>query len=126
MTENRTIHLIDIPIGGKGGFVWNQLHAEREDICDALIKRAGSTAQAHQRQELLQTRLRTIDDALDRLMSGSYGICSKCGGVIEETILDRDPAGALCRDCLGRESVALQNHLTLCQESEVLIGMPSH
>lgn len=126
MTENRTIHLIDIPIGGKGGFVWNQLHAEREDICDALIRLSGSTAQAHQHQELLQTRLRTIDDALDRLMSGSYGICSKCAGVIEEATLDRDPAGALCRDCLERESVAIQSHLTLSQKSEALLGMPSH
>jgi len=68
MTENRTIHLVDIPIGGREGLVWNRLHSEREDICEAMLKRSDSTSPAH--QELLQARLRTIDDALDRLMSG--------------------------------------------------------
>ena len=72
MTDNRTITLAEIPIGGKGGAVWNRLHGEREDICEALLERSEPTSQAHQRQELLQARLRTIDDALDRLMSGSY------------------------------------------------------
>ena len=36
MSENRTIHLIEIPIGGKGGFTWNRLHSEREDICEVF------------------------------------------------------------------------------------------
>ena len=35
MSENRTIHLVEIPIGGKAGFIWNRLHGEREDICEA-------------------------------------------------------------------------------------------
>lgn len=65
MNENRTIHLIDVPIGGKNGFVWNRLHSEREEICEALIKVSGPL------EEVLQARLRKIDDALDRLMSGS-------------------------------------------------------
>ena len=37
MTENHTIHLVDIPIGGKEGLVWNRLHSEREDISGALL-----------------------------------------------------------------------------------------
>ena len=67
MREERSIHLAEIPIGGKDGSAWNRLHAEREDICEALLKEeiAG-------RRSILQTRLRKIDDALDRLMSGSY------------------------------------------------------
>jgi len=69
MIENRTIQLAEIPIGGKGGAVWNCLHGEREDICEALLK--PSTRESQARQELLQARLRSIDDALDRLMSGS-------------------------------------------------------
>jgi DksA/TraR C4-type zinc finger protein len=90
MNENRTIHLADVPIGGKNGFLWNRLHSEREQICEALIKDS---------EERLQARLRKLDDALDRLMSGSYGICSKCGRAIEESKLDIDPVLALCRDC---------------------------
>ena len=102
MNENHTIHLADIPIGGKGGFTWNRLHGEREDICEALLKNSGSFFQ--ERQEVLQARLRKVDDALDRLMSGSYGRCSKCGHAIDESRLDIDPALALCVDCWGREA----------------------
>ena len=67
MNENRTIHLIDVPIGGKNGFIWNHLHSEREQICEALVKDPGPP------KEVLQLRLRNIDDALDLLMSGSVG-----------------------------------------------------
>lgn len=68
MREERTIHLVEVPIGGKDGFAWNRLHGEREDICEALLKE-----ETEDRRKLLQTRLRNVDDALDRLMSGSYG-----------------------------------------------------
>ena len=68
MREERTIRLIEIPIGGKDGFTWNRLHGERENICESLLKE-----ESEGRRKLLQTRLRTIDDALDQLMSGSFG-----------------------------------------------------
>jgi hypothetical protein len=96
MREERTIHLVDVPIGGKDGFVWNRLHGEREDICEALLKE-----ETGGRREILQTRLRKLDDALDRVMSGSYGHCSKCGCAIDETKLDLDPAVSYCRNCRG-------------------------
>ena len=67
MREERTIQLAEIPIGGKDGFAWNRLHEEREEICEALAK------EAEGRRRILQTRLRKVDDALDRLMSGGYG-----------------------------------------------------
>ena len=98
MSENRTIHLIEIPIGGKGGYTWNRLHSEREDICEALLK------DDDERKEPLQARLRKVDDALDRLMSGSYGICSNCGRSIDDRRLDIDPALELCIDCREPDS----------------------
>ena len=101
MNENRTIHLVEIPIGGKSGFIWNRLHGEREDICEALLKDSGPYFV--ERQQVLQARLRKVDDALDRLMAGSYGNCSKCGSAIDDTRLDIDPALALCLDCWSRE-----------------------
>ena len=66
MNENPTIKLVEIPIGGQGGFIWNRLHGEREDICEALLK-----DNADDRKASLQARLRKVDDALDRLMSPS-------------------------------------------------------
>jgi hypothetical protein len=103
MKENHTIQLAEIPVGGKGGFIWNRLHGEREDVCEALLKLTEPLIQADQRRELLQSRLRKLDDALDRLMSGSYGICSNCGRAIEDTTIDVDPAWAICVDCWMRE-----------------------
>jgi len=101
MGENRVIHLIEIPIGGRGGLIWNRLHGEREEICEALLK--DSDLVSDELRELLQTRLRRIDEALDRLMSGSYGICSKCGRAIDDSRLDVDAAAALCLDCWASE-----------------------
>jgi Prokaryotic dksA/traR C4-type zinc finger len=101
MNENRTINLIEIPIGGKGGLIWNRLHGEREEICEALLKDSGPFYK--ERKQMLQARLRKVDDALDRLMSGSYGNCSRCGQAIDYTRLDLDAALALCLDCWSRE-----------------------
>jgi len=118
--STNSIRLIEIPVEGNGGLVWNRLHSEREDICEALVKEEflpGSETQpgpqgmsndaamhdTNWHRELLQARLRKIDDALDRLMSGSYGNCSKCGKWIEDTKLEFDPAIAFCLGCWERE-----------------------
>ena len=107
MSENRTIHLVDVPIGGKEGRIWNRLHGEREDICEILIKQGGPTFYAHRYS--LQARLRKVDDALDRLMSGSYGHCSHCGHAIGDMQLAIDPAFALCTEC-GGQVVSTTSH----------------
>ena len=118
MNENRTIKLLEIPIGGNGGFIWNRLHAEREEICEAL-----SRDSADDRKESLQTRLRNVDDALDRLMSGSYGNCSKCGGAIDEAKLGIDPALALCLDCWTGEHGPLSSGV---ESSDVVLETLNH
>lgn len=74
MTENHAIVLAEVPIGGQGGAVWNRLHGEREDICEALLN--GSERASQGQQQSLRARLRTIDDALDRLMDGSHDVGS--------------------------------------------------
>jgi len=111
MSANLNIPATDHP--SRGGFVWNRLHAEREEVCEALLKEPRSSAEprlepaddvstADWHRELLQARLRKIDDALDRLMSGSYGECVKCGRWIEDTKLHFDPAIAFCVECWRR------------------------
>lgn len=95
--ENRTIQLAAIPFAGKGGYIWNRLHEEREEICETLAGFSGRDSDVY--RDLLQARLRKVDDALDCLMSGSYGNCSQCGQLINEIKLDADPATSLCLDC---------------------------
>jgi hypothetical protein len=102
MNENHTILLAEIPIGEKGGVIWNRLHGEREEICETLVNFSGPDSDVY--RELLQARLRKIDDALDHLMSGSYGKCSQCGRSINEIKLEVDPTSALCLDCSASNS----------------------
>jgi hypothetical protein len=101
------VNIPDSSIEAKNGAVWYRLHSEREDICEALLKEivpqneSGLQA-ASWHQELLQARLRKVDEALDQLMAGKYGECRKCGKWIEDTKLDFDPAIAFCLDCWQR------------------------
>ena len=65
------------------GAVWHQLHSEREDLCETLLRnveKAGfgsgclsDEIDTRTCDQQLQARLRLIDDALDRLMNGTYG-----------------------------------------------------
>ena len=104
MRENRTSQLVEISIGEKDGLIWRRLHEEREEICETLVGISGCNSDIS--RELLQARLGRIDDALDRLMSGSYGMCSDCGQPVNEIKLDTDPATSRCLDCSGKpESV---------------------
>ena len=113
MSANLNTPAIDRPYSH--GSVWRRLHSEREDICEALLRESepasakpdapeaatqANTGKWH--VELLQARLRKVDDALDRVMSGSYGDCVKCGRWIEDTKLDFDPAIAFCVECWQR------------------------
>ena len=115
MSTNPNTHITDNPIDREGGLVWHRLHSEREDVCEALLapdyeaqaeaqrmSNEDATNAANWHRELLQARLGKIDDALDRLMSGSYGNCCKCGRWIEDTKLAFDPAIAFCIDCWQR------------------------
>ena len=95
---------------------WQRLHSEREDVSEALLKESaardpkmganaiatGAVGRERWHRELLEARMRKIDNALDRLLSGSYGSCSKCGRWIEDTKLEFDPAIAYCLDCWDR------------------------
>ena len=97
MREERPIHLVEIPIDG----AWNRLHREREQICERLLKEPSFLG-----RQLLQKRLRKVDDALDRVTSGSYGLCSTCGRAIDSTLLEIDLTLAQCHDCRNSQSRA--------------------
>jgi len=37
--------------------------------------------------------------ALNRLEEGTYGVCIRCKGIIDEEVLDNDPTQRLCPSC---------------------------
>ncbi len=45
------------------------------------------------------SKIREIEDALERLDEGTYGICASCGMEIAEARLEAMPFTRLCRDC---------------------------
>jgi RNA polymerase-binding transcription factor DksA len=117
MIINQSIRIFNNPVERSGGADWYRLHAERENVCEALLKeyrpslenqpplglsQEDITRAENWHRDLLEARLRKIDDALDRLMAGSYGDCSRCGRWIEDTKLDFDPAVAFCIFCWER------------------------
>jgi RNA polymerase-binding transcription factor DksA len=121
MNTNTTTPVIDNSFAQNGGHIWSRLHSEREDVCAALLGGArpvndtlmglqetepseeNSRELEWKRRELLQARLRQIDDALDRLFSGAYGHCSDCGKRITQKRLAADPAVSCCLPCQQRD-----------------------
>jgi RNA polymerase-binding transcription factor DksA len=87
-----------------GGMLWNRLHSERENVCEKLLspEEPGAANDRLTRREELELRLRQLDNALDRLMTGRYGECSRCGRWIEDTKLAADPAWSFCVECQHR------------------------
>lgn len=50
-------------------------------------------------QEQQLTRLRMIDEALERIGNGTYGVCRRCGQEIPRERLEAIPETALCIHC---------------------------
>lgn len=47
-------------------------------------------------------RLLEVDDALDRIENGTYGVCEECGGPISLKRLEVRPVAKYCVPCLTR------------------------
>ena len=47
----------------------------------------------------LRERLNQVKAALLKIGGGKFGVCEKCGGEIETTVLDIDPESRLCSKC---------------------------
>ncbi len=46
-----------------------------------------------------QQEVRLLEQALQRIADGTYGICGKCGGDISPARLDAVPHAMICRSC---------------------------
>jgi RNA polymerase-binding transcription factor DksA len=108
----------DSPLVGSAGEIWEMLQAEKEEVSRDILSEgpllnddlALNPVEApdesvrqiewHYRETLLN-RLRTINDAQDRLLDGGYGVCIECGGRINTKRLLADPAVLLCLTCQG-------------------------
>ncbi|NLO21596.1 MAG: hypothetical protein GX119_06300 [Syntrophomonadaceae bacterium] len=49
--------------------------------------------------ELLEIELSRVNEALQKVADGKYGLCDACGGAIEEERLQRQINASLCHKC---------------------------
>lgn len=70
-----------------------QLIAEREELSQLYDASVGN---AHQQ---LEGKVEQIDEALEKLHQGTYGICESCGGPIRAERLDALPYATRCITC---------------------------
>jgi DnaK suppressor protein len=55
--------------------------------------------------EMRNRRRQSIDEALNRLHEGTYGVCAECGIEISEKRLQAVPFAKLCVECQSREEL---------------------
>ena len=101
---------------GYAGEWWELLQAEKEDVTHEIVidgplhheaisinesEPEDDAAEAMQRRHRnrLESRLRDLNDAQDRLIDGGYGVCSDCAKPINDQRLRMDPAVSLCVEC---------------------------
>lgn len=52
--------------------------------------------------DLLEKRLKDVNDALVKIKEDKYGICEVCGAKIEEDRLSVNPAARTCKSCMDK------------------------
>ncbi|MGH9342584.1 MAG: TraR/DksA family transcriptional regulator [Terriglobia bacterium] len=83
----------------------SELKAEREGNKDEGMDTYDLASEERDREinfilsDRERLKVRQIDDALERLEEGSYGVCESCGLEIAEERLEAMPFTRLCRDC---------------------------
>jgi len=87
------------------GEIDSELRAEREGNKDEGMDTYDLASEERDREinfilsDRERVKLQQIDDALQRLDDGNYGVCESCGLEIGEERLTAMPFSRLCRDC---------------------------
>lgn len=65
-------------------------HGDEEGDEDEELENTSSVA------ETLRNRLADIEDAINKIKTGEYGVCEECGREIELEVLETAPESGLC------------------------------
>jgi len=82
------------------------------DAARAPIHMAESASDTHEKHIMFDRlsasseTLQMIDDALDRIDAGTYGICEDCGATIPVRRLRIKPYASLCIECRRKEELS--------------------
>jgi len=80
-----------------------EVNQEVQDEAD-LSERASDYEERSSKLNLLEQRLVTINNALQKIEDNTYGICEICGSKIEEDRLEANPAATTCKKCMDKIS----------------------
>jgi DnaK suppressor protein len=90
------------------GEVRQILESSKEMGQDGIQDIGDEAANIYNKQILLsltdseRVRLQEVDEALDRIEAGTYGICEECGGPISLKRLEVRPVAKYCVPCLSK------------------------
>jgi len=90
------------------GEVKQMVESSKEMGQDGIQDIGDEAANIYNKQVLLslneneRTRLQEVDEALDRIENGTYGICEECGGPISFKRLEVRPVAKYCVPCLTK------------------------
>ena len=90
------------------GEVKQMVESSKEMGQDGIQDIGDEAANIYNKQVLLslneneRTRLREVDESLDRIENGTYGICEECGGPISFKRLEVRPVAKYCVPCLTK------------------------
>ncbi len=75
--------------------------SERDEVADKLESFEENIAIVRQ----LEARYTEVQDALNRIETGTYGLCSICEKPIEEARLDANPSATTCKEHLSQTRI---------------------
>lgn len=75
---------------------------EVQDEAD-MAERAEDYEERSLKLNSLEKRLADINEALEKIEKGNYGICVVCQKKIEEDRLDVNPAAKTCKECIDKK-----------------------
>ena len=90
------------------GDVEKNLKSSQEDMVEPLPDITDGAAQAYSRQLMLDLgeqdwqKLKRVDEALEKIESGDFGICINCEEAIPEPRLNIVPFAEYCVECLSQ------------------------
>ena len=83
--------------------------AQLDDTCPDTLDRAYAESERNfmlRIREREQRLIQKLQDAIDRLEKGSFGICEECEEEISEARLMARPVTTLCIECKRRQELA--------------------
>ncbi|MDQ5958031.1 MAG: hypothetical protein QG665_374 [Patescibacteria group bacterium] len=88
------------------GDVWTGVPADREqeiEMNDEVADRFEDLTERESTERTFEARLKGVNEALEKIESGSYGSCKVCGEAIELERLEANPAALTCKAHIDEE-----------------------